>query len=124
MSKQHRSNVPQAGFLPSTGATSLPMKASPQQQAAEAESQQVNPSDSSEPISVLSSTGMLEVPMLDAGEIGFVRRHLNVKLNAKQANALKSIALALHAKGEKLESGRRVEGIATAAQWVFENLAK
>ena len=123
MSKQHRSNVPQAGFLPSTGATSLPMTGSPQQ-AAEVESPQVNPSDSSEPISVLSSTGMLEVPMLDAGEIGFVRRHLNVKLNAKQANALKSIALALHAKGEKLESGRRVEGIATAAQWVFENLAK
>lgn len=123
MSKHQRSSVPQSGFLPSTGATSLPMTGSPQQ-AAEVESPQVSSSDSSEPISVLSSTGMLEVPMLDAGEIGFVRRHLNVKLNAKQANALKSIALALHAKGEKLESGRRVEGIATAAQWVFENLAK
>jgi len=77
-----------------------------------------------ESISLRSSTGMLQAPMLDAGDIGFVRRHLNCKLNAQQAAVLKSITLALHAKGEKLASGRRVESIATAAQWVFENIAK
>lgn len=111
--QQTKHELPSVGDLPSTAGQAAAVVADvPQPRAS-----------SVEPLSVRSSTGMIEVPMISVDQTGFVRRRVDIKLTGEQAANLKSIKLALEAQDARLKNGTRVNDLCDAMRWILENIA-
>lgn len=68
------------------------------------------------------ATAILEVPIADAVEHVYCRRHVNANLNREQAIKLRRIVDGLDASGAKLANGRRVVTVAAAVVWMIEQV--
>jgi hypothetical protein len=112
--QQTKHELPSVGDLPSTAGQSAAVVADvPQPRAS-----------SVEPLSVRSSTGMIEVPMLEFDPVNvFVARRVEMKLSLQQAMKLKRIKLALEMQNAQLESGKRINTPADVIRWILDNIS-
>ena len=71
-------------------------------------------------IAIKMTDRKVSVPFLENFIEGYSRTRIDLKLTNSQANALKSIQLALEAKEAKLGSGKYVSNPADSLKWILE----
>jgi hypothetical protein len=69
---------------------------------------------------------IIEVPLLNVHETAYRPRHLNVQLNAMEADAMKRLLAGLDVRGDRVggPDGRRVQTAADAVRWLLEQVGK